>query len=1511
MISHQPNLSGGEINTPYSSKQFDEYISGGVLQLKDLEWGSGLGSINIPQNDLFSARNFVISGEFKKGMSGFIFNANEDLSEYASLNFGSKRISIINYNSNDYSTLEVVERYINPGSNNDYILIVYRDLLACYLNGELISIIQRPELEGDKNYFHFTSNEQIIDKVRFWSLDEVIIFPEEFTTPILSHIDTHPPTLADDFSVPNSEWGTLNSGEDTLPLVDFINDDSLQLTAKNKAILFPTSTQLDAKDYALEFDFAPISYQESGKQLRISCQFRGAQNGASYYALNFYPAADTWQIIQQTEDSQVALDQGDYNGSANHQVRFLVSGEYIAIFLDDILVSFTINLASTQQNNSFTFEGNGAWQVNIDNLRFWNLDDVEIGSVRETFLHESLSQSSVSITSLPIAEPYQPILEYIESQAPTFEDDFSYENQDWGRTSENLRINSQTKDNQLVIIDHLDGGGYSDSSKAGVSFSIPHLNLAKDFALAFDFSGNEKIESINMRFGASLTMDTGYQVAIRPNQWELSQLSDGTIIAQGNLSSSPADRSTNYLLLIVKDSYAILYINDEIVFEQSDLVRDRYLKRMEVIAREEGGFACFDNFQVWDLEGDEFFASEEAEPEPTPTLGVGSTKVNEVDDAEMVYVPEGEFLMGSEDRSPPEHTVFLDAFWIYKHEVTNEQYANFLNAEGNQSEGGVTWLDAGDSDVRIHPAIGEWGPDSGYGDNPVVEVSWYGAQAYCKWAGGRLPTEAEWEKAARGEDGQTYPWGEENPTCSLANFSNCVGETTSVGSFPESASPYGALDMAGNGWEWVADWYDEDYYDTSPVTNPTGPESGTYRVLRGGSWYSHEGFLVASNRYRYNPVSTLSDGGFRCIIGADEHDYHAETINDSRAITNWDDVQSYMEKQPPTFEDDFSAPNEQWENYWSDEGTGSLEYLLEDDHLSIPKSAGKFNIFLPVEASDFIISYELTPQEDFQLLDLAFGRSEAFPFFYNFSLNGLEGTYSIYHYENEEEENLTYLYEGKFDQVELSKTYTVQLVAKQDNFAIYWNDALLYYTTRAQTFGDEIWFCCVSEKGSVIDLDNIRVWNLEGVEDFASEETEPEPEQVIPTPAPGTVDTNKRDGAEMVYVPEGEFLMGSEDDDAYDKESPVHTVYLDAFWIYKHEVTNAQYRQCIGAGVCSANLGYYPENNYPAVYINWNEAAAYCTWAGGRLPTEAEWEKAARGADGRMYPWGDEYPTCSLAQYSGCPGDQVPVGIFPDGASPYGAMDMAGNVWEWVADWYDVGYYDKSPSTNPTGPGSGIYRVLRGGSWKCNEGGLRTSYRYKYSPVAIQGTYDYGGFRCIIGADENDYQAEAETQTTALFDTVKAYVDNQPTTFDNDFSSPNDEWENIVSPSSCEISYPITYFITNEFLNIPSGEFGMMIPIETNDFNFSFDFSPKEDFNNYLVDLPMTSISPYNTLLYDGGCSYKIGTEKYKQELQLVESSLDVAASEFYNMVIVAKRNTIGVKWKNNIFYFDTDASMI
>lgn len=240
-----------------------------------------------------------------------------------------------------------------------------------------------------------------------------------------------------------------------------------------------------------------------------------------------------------------------------------------------------------------------------------------------------------------------------------------------------------------------------------------------------------------------------------------------------------------------------------------------------------------------------------------------------------LYVPPGRFLMGStdanaDDDEKPQHEVYLDAFWIDETEVTNAQYVLFLNEVGNhlgQCDGQdcIETLDDGNGDSHILRQGETYVVEAGYADHPVINVSWYGANAYCAWAGRTLPTEAQWERAACGEDARIYPWGNTSPTCDLVNYSGCVGGTSPVGSYTAGASPYGALNMAGNVWEWIADWYDNDYYQSSPNRNPPGPTSGDSKVLRGGSWNYSDGYIRALGRSYGDSVGHSSRIGFRCV----------------------------------------------------------------------------------------------------------------------------------------------------------------------------------------------------------------------------------------------------------------------------------------------------------------------------------------------------------------------------------------------------------------------------------------------------------------------------------------------------------------------------------------------------------------------------------------------------------------------------------------------------------------------
>jgi len=232
---------------------------------------------------------------------------------------------------------------------------------------------------------------------------------------------------------------------------------------------------------------------------------------------------------------------------------------------------------------------------------------------------------------------------------------------------------------------------------------------------------------------------------------------------------------------------------------------------------------------------------------------------------------------------------------------------------------------------------------------------------------------------------------------------------------------------------------------------------------------------------------------------------------------------------------------------------------------------------------------------------------------------------------------------------------------------------------------------------------------------------------------------NERDGAEMVWVPPGEFPMGSKGGDS--GESPVRTVRITrGFWLYRTPVTNAQYRKFLEANPEPPEPEYWYNASFnaaeqPVVGVSWEDAAAYCRWAEGRLPTEAEWEYAARGPEGRKYPWGNQEPTAELAVFGQDwrTGRAAPVGSKPAGASWCGALDLAGNVWEWCEDWYDEEFYRgrPDPDIDPVHlkDDSLQIKVLRGGSWYGVPGTLRSSYRVRGAPGFRYFSFGFRGSR--------------------------------------------------------------------------------------------------------------------------------------------------------------------------------------
>ncbi len=235
-----------------------------------------------------------------------------------------------------------------------------------------------------------------------------------------------------------------------------------------------------------------------------------------------------------------------------------------------------------------------------------------------------------------------------------------------------------------------------------------------------------------------------------------------------------------------------------------------------------------------------------------------------------------------------------------------------------------------------------------------------------------------------------------------------------------------------------------------------------------------------------------------------------------------------------------------------------------------------------------------------------------------------------------------------------------------------------------------------------------------------------------------------KDKAEMVFIPAGSFIMGSDDVNAQLASKPAHKVTLKGYWIDRFEVTNAMYRACVESRYCeeprskssASHEDYFTNeayNDYPVIHVDWNQAKAYCSWAGKRLPTEAEWEKAARGSESYDYPWGNVLPKVLPMQINlfGT-GDTAPVDSFPEGASPYGVYNMGGNVWEWTADQFDQYYYGKSPSEDPKSVTGGVDYVIRGYSWAYPFSDYHITVRG--SVYVLNHTYDLG-FRCAMDED--------------------------------------------------------------------------------------------------------------------------------------------------------------------------------
>jgi len=465
---------------------------------------------------------------------------------------------------------------------------------------------------------------------------------------------------------------------------------------------------------------------------------------------------------------------------------------------------------------------------------------------------------------------------------------------------------------------------------------------------------------------------------------------------------------------------------------------------------------------------------------------------------QMALVPAGCFMMGNDteddDEKPAHEVCFEDPYWIDFDEVTNGQF-EAMNGVASQ--------------------IGFSGTDI-----PRNLITWDEANIYCESRGARLPTEAEWEYAARGPANLKYPWGDEFIGNNVVYGSNADNEISVVGSREGGRSWVGTYDMIGNVWEWVGDWYDETYYLNSIRINPQGPRVGERRVIKGGSWDSVEQNLSTHNRFYAAPNFADRNIGFRCARDLDGTAFNQTNTEQEASVVDIEDI-------------------------------------------------------------------------------------------------------------------------------------------------------------------PEIAFTGVSQNADWTPI----------VQDFG--------------------------GVEMALVPTSCFMMGSEDGD--ENEQPIHEVcFNEPFWIDVYEVTNEQF----GSIGCEEQSS---QPRQPRNCVTWEKASSHCENREAHLPTEAEWEYAARGPDGLTYPWGNDFDASKVVK-NGDNDVTAPVGSRSSGRSWVGANDMSGNVWEWVADWYDDEYYSVSPSINPKGPDSGTFRVLRGGVWTFfSTSELRSSTRLGNSSAT---EHRHFGFRC-------------------------------------------------------------------------------------------------------------------------------------------------------------------------------------
>ncbi|MBI2945808.1 MAG: SUMF1/EgtB/PvdO family nonheme iron enzyme [Candidatus Wallbacteria bacterium] len=673
---------------------------------------------------------------------------------------------------------------------------------------------------------------------------------------------------------------------------------------------------------------------------------------------------------------------------------------------------------------------------------------------------------------------------------------------------------------------------------------------------------------------------------------------------------------------------------------------------------------------------------------------------NERDGSVLVEVPAGRFRMGQDLRysgdESPSHTVTLSRYFVGKFEVTNAQYCAFLAAADGAAAHELHPEDppSGEDHVPAYWNDSSCAATSAASMNPVANVDWYDAAAYCRWAGLRLPTEAEWECAARGRDGRTFPWGGAVPYPGSPPMAN-IGSlehwdnpdpadgfyyVAPVGSFPRGASPFGCFDMAGNVAEWCRDWFDRYYYGSRTAwVDPTGPEDGSGRVRRGsgfrqGARYSRAAFRgTGSSEERtdwlgFRVATSLREGPHiltsQLPAAREGYAYSATLVATGTPALSWSVVAGTL--QPGL------ALSPAGTLAGTPGTTGVVRFTVQ-----VASGAGSEQRELeldvrPGEPRIQTVQVPLTavPGVPYEASILTTGTA---PIATSVTTGGLPP-------------GLTLAPDGS-----ISGTPTAT--------------GSFEFTIRADSpYGAE----SAAYRIEVFDLILIGA-NSKGLREFQ----------------------NVKDGSVLVEVPGGEFTMGNEDPGSTQEERPAHRVRLRRYWIGKFEVSNAQYQAFLDDPSGAPNHAAHPDDppegqnharpavssetytrvsstpDSPAVFLNWYDVSAYCAWTGLRLPSEAEWEYAARGVGPASYPWGSDPPVAGGVVRANFYGNEdgytytSPVQAMPDGLSWAGCFNMAGNAMEWCHDWYATTYYQQFGNglvaDNPTGPEDGTGRLSRGG----------------------------------------------------------------------------------------------------------------------------------------------------------------------------------------------------------------------